>query len=217
MFHTNHIIGSFFSADLPSPYYSPSTSSENLSSLTKKSATLTSSDDKDSLYESRKLLKEKNELRKQQQQQQRLEKMKLLPPITAISAPRITSLTNSSHNKKLSTSIANSNSKDIVTVDEKLLNKERRGISEGSDDWGDFQSNHKLEVSPEKSLINNTEVEVSTAHVGTSTVVIEKFSAPVEEKHNDDSPGAEHVNNDEDSCTATKNPMLAGLNESCNN
>ena len=81
------------------------------------------------------------------------EKIKALPPISAIVAPRHV---NDPTNLKNSDSNSSIEKFEVIKV---VVTKEKRGISEGSEDWGDFQGNEiDGHESPQNDDAESTEI-----------------------------------------------------------
>jgi hypothetical protein len=221
-----------------------SSSSDNLTSLVGQSATKGGRVVEPELDEKESLSVSEAQQQQQQQQQLQLEKMKLLPPIMAISAPRMVtkpsskttsvnvmskkaiSATTTSSNSNISTSTSTStgdstgDSTPLVEGDspaKSIVNKECRGVSEGSDDWGDFQF-HETNESPEidaSSITTDLPVvddENTTTHDKTTSSSIAAVTERIKSKDQiqpnvDIMAGDEESDSDSLPSTVT-NPML---------
>lgn len=149
--------------NLSPPSRTPPSSSDNLTNLTALAVAGNETDEKVGI----------SDVQRQQQQAQ-LDKIKLLPPIMAISAPRKVSSVPKIV-KKIASALQTKNTRGNIPLDEedegggqckwerkhveeqekdRYLGTRARAISdEGSDDWGDFQVNEaSRHVSPEKDF-----------------------------------------------------------------
>ena len=154
---------------------------------------------------------EQDASRAQQQQQLQLDRMKLLPPITAISAPgkTVPKLTKSTKNlPALSNKKKPHSSSSTMAWQEP---KPSRSASEGSDDWGDFQVNEGTtrHVSPEKEAVGGSSV-VAVAEVNKDVTVRSKTCSDVSTvapAYMEESDGSDS----DSSPSAVTNPMLSTL------